>query len=687
MHYRHTLLILTLALAVANQPATAQPNPWSASTPVLTLYADNLPNEQPLTPFLTYWQQQGFDTLSTQNVLKQPFRPYRPGSNLLKSQPGKLLVSRWLRFSLRQTGHLPLHLWQWVGPHDWVRLYAVQASAPPKLLAQTGNLFTPAQRPPGVPDSEALPVVIEPGVEQTYLLQQTDIMPTWWQPPRLYVTDAYWLAVARRHQAQRPIVIFFVGLMACLLFMSLFWAIQSLTHRDWIYGWYALYLVGLLVYFGQVLETRAPLDWWMPNQPLLRKMLVPLSVFWILFFYLLFLSALLDVPRLQPMLWRWYRFILGGVGFVGLVSLAWLSGWVQEESIFFHPAYSTLIFLLLAVGLLLTAISLRGAHPLRGYAFAGVLLLTAGAACAVVLNRYAVLPDTPSLGQIPSVYYGACTLLEVLCFSLALGQRSRLLEADNRRMQEDHAADLTRLLAQRTAEIEQQRDLLEAQRRQQREQEFRQELIATRVAALRAQMNPHFIFNCLNSIKAFIFDNDVDKADDYLTRFARLIRQVLENARSEHITLHTELDTLRLYLDMEAMRFKEKLAYSIQVSAELDTHFIEIPPMLVQPYVENAIWHGLMHKPEGGRVDIRIGHHQHKQLIICVTDNGVGRLRAAELNSKSANKHRSFGLKINADRIALLNEHTQSQMKVSIHDRTDATGRVCGTEVLLTLPM
>ncbi|HAK77407.1 MAG TPA: hypothetical protein DCM71_10970 [Runella sp.] len=132
------------------------------------------------------------------------------------------------------------------------------------------------------------------------------------------------------------------------------------------------------------------------------------------------------------------------------------------------------------------------------------------------------------------------------------------------------------------------------------ETEFAHKLAETEMTALRAQMNPHFIFNCLNSIKLYTLENDNLKATEYMTKFSRLIRLVLENSRSERITLANELETLQLYMDMEAMRFKDKVAYEINVSDEVDTHYIEIPPLLIQPYIENAIWHGLMHKEGDG---------------------------------------------------------------------------------------
>src|SRR4029078_181168 len=132
----------------------------------------------------------------------------------------------------------------------------------------------------------------------------------------------------------------------------------------------------------------------------------------------------------------------------------------------------------------------------------------------------------------------------------------------------------------------------------QKEAEFQRQLGDISLSALRSQMNPHFIFNCLNSIKLYTTQNDTVAASEYLTKFSRLIRLVLENSRNDRITLASELDALRLYMEMETMRFKEKLKYNIAFEKYVYLYYIEIPPLLLQPYVENAIWHVLMQKEE-----------------------------------------------------------------------------------------
>jgi len=220
----------------------------------------------------------------------------------------------------------------------------------------------------------------------------------------------------------------------------------------------------------------------------------------------------------------------------------------------------------------------------------------------------------------------------------------------------------------------------------QRESEFERKVSDAALHSLRSQMNPHFIFNCLNSIKLYAVENNQEAATGYLGKFSRLMRLVLENSKSDRITLQQEVETLKLYIEMEAMRFKEKLHYKIDLADNMDMDYIEIPPMLIQPYVENAIWHGLMPKEDGGTLLVNF-RCEENNLKITVTDNGVGRAKAAELKSRSATAHRSFGMSITHERIELINQMHNTNMSVIVNDLHDEKGNAAGTEVIIDIPI
>ena len=220
-----------------------------------------------------------------------------------------------------------------------------------------------------------------------------------------------------------------------------------------------------------------------------------------------------------------------------------------------------------------------------------------------------------------------------------------------------------------------------------KEAEFQRSLADVSMSALRSQMNPHFIFNCLNSIKLYTTQNDSVAASAYLTKFSKLIRMALENSRNETVTLKAELESLDLYIQMEAMRFKDKLKYTITVDENVDSSFIEIPPLLLQPYVENAIWHGLMHKEDGGRIAVQVRELPNEPVLsITIQDNGVGRLKSAELQSKSATKHKSYGTKVTSERLDLINKVYKTGASVTTEDVLNESGAIAGTLVTIKIP-
>lgn len=216
--------------------------------------------------------------------------------------------------------------------------------------------------------------------------------------------------------------------------------------------------------------------------------------------------------------------------------------------------------------------------------------------------------------------------------------------------------------------------------------DFDLQIAHVEMTALRAQMNPHFLFNCLNSIKSYVIENDQKSAAEYLNKFARLIRLILQNSKNELVSLENELEALKIYIEMEAMRFDDKFDFEFNVDEQIDTEFIEIPPLILQPYVENSIWHGLMHKEGKGHIKIEV--QKVEQGIKCVVeDNGVGREKSAELKSRSALKKKSMGMQITKDRLAIINSLYKTNTSVKILDLVDSYGLGSGTRVEIEIPV
>lgn len=213
-----------------------------------------------------------------------------------------------------------------------------------------------------------------------------------------------------------------------------------------------------------------------------------------------------------------------------------------------------------------------------------------------------------------------------------------------------------------------------------RRAEVERRLIDSQLQALRSQMNPHFIFNSLNSILHFITTNDPEKAHVYLSKFSKLIRAILEGSRSEFIPLEEEIRVLTLYLELEALRFDNRFSYEIIVDQNIDLQNQQIPPMLLQPHVENAIKHGLIHTVPDGRLEIRI-RREGDHIVCSVVDNGIGRKQAQALKQQSLYKHVSRGIALTKDRIEILNSIHSEHYGVEINDLTDDNGISTGTRV------
>ena len=194
-----------------------------------------------------------------------------------------------------------------------------------------------------------------------------------------------------------------------------------------------------------------------------------------------------------------------------------------------------------------------------------------------------------------------------------------------------------------------------------REGALKQKITETEIAALKAQMNPHFIFNCINSIDALIQSNDKYNATNYLNKFAKLIRNVLDSSKENTVAFNKDIETLNLYIELEKLRSENKFTTSINVSEELMSSDYKVPPLIVQPFVENAIQHGLRkRKDNNGTLSINVERVEDK-IIYHIEDNGIGRAAAAKLTKS---EHSSYGIQISNDRIKMFNEEENASIKI-----------------------
>jgi hypothetical protein len=229
-------------------------------------------------------------------------------------------------------------------------------------------------------------------------------------------------------------------------------------------------------------------------------------------------------------------------------------------------------------------------------------------------------------------------------------------------------------------------------RREQQENAYRtqqmqleQELQKSKLVSIKSQMNPHFFFNALNTIQSYIYTNDKLQAANYLNQFSELTRMVLDMSNKDLISLSDELKALQLYLDLEALRFEGKLHYTLKAADNVQPDLHWLPPMLIQPYVENAIKHGLLHSKNQWELSV-IFTLASDGLVVVIDDNGVGRKKSEQLNAHRYRKHESFAMSANAKRLEILNKGLTNVISIQITDKYDALGMAAGTTVELHVP-
>jgi two-component sensor histidine kinase len=205
--------------------------------------------------------------------------------------------------------------------------------------------------------------------------------------------------------------------------------------------------------------------------------------------------------------------------------------------------------------------------------------------------------------------------------------------------------------------------------------------------ALINQMNPHFLFNSLNTVHRYVLQNDRVESSRYLTRFATLMRKILDMSQEKSLTIAKEIDALKLYLELESARFKDKFQFAIEVDPSIPQEQVLIPVFIIQPIVENAIWHGLMHSGRHGEIAIHFYRKAQNDLVVSIRDNGIGREEAEKLrNLSKPDQRKSLGLAIIKRRIALINTQEKSNISISYNDLKAADGSCEGTEVTVCFP-
>ncbi len=211
-------------------------------------------------------------------------------------------------------------------------------------------------------------------------------------------------------------------------------------------------------------------------------------------------------------------------------------------------------------------------------------------------------------------------------------------------------------------------------------------MMALEQSRLRSQMNPHFLFNSLNSIKHFIINNEQKNAVHYLNKFSKLIRRILEASSMKEISLREELETVELYMNIENIRFDDQIDFEIDIAPDINPDTVKIPSLILQPFLENSLWHGLSSKEGEKKVRIEISRGDKGQINIAIRDNGIGREAAGRLQAQKVLKKKSMGIPITLERLANFSRIYRNTFDLSIEDLRQGDGSVAGTQVMLSIP-
>lgn len=614
------------------------------------------------------------DTLSFERIKSKKFIPVPPAYLSFKVSKQSLIVN-WLKFKIQNTRQSDtLKLILNCNVHNKTIVYQNN-----QRLNQTSTY----QQSKNYLDRFGVAMSIAPGQTNTYwvqILEQVNyLMPI---GATLYTPKLYMQELLKDYDRAQYLFVFMSMIMGVFSFMSAFAFYQYFLQKDMAFLYYAIYSFSSFSVCLVMMYYRfnfAPLGFQTEQQ-----FNIPISSL-IPFCYALFIVQILNIRAQKNHDWFIVKLLLLAIILETIIEIYenYTHSFVFAGNIYYLyiqalPLIFTSIFLLYLI--------IKNKSPLKKYLLAGVTMLLLLVALPNVIPFW--IPNlSPKAEAVLNFkpFFGLCGLLaEAVCFAFALAYRAKLVQIEKNTLQANYTQNLSEELQKKVNELEIQNHLLEEQRIKQLEISFEKRIAETEMTALRAQMNPHFIFNCLNSIKLYTLENDSVTASAYLTTFSRLIRLVLENSRSESIPLEQELETLKLYIELEIMRFKDKVSYQIDIDENVDLQYIEIPPLLIQPYVENAIWHGLMHKEQGGMVHISINQAA-DYLLVEVTDNGIGREQAAIFKSKSIIKHKSFGLKMSTERLQVINQLYTSNTQVDIFDLKDEKGTATGTKVILKI--
>lgn len=477
-----------------------------------------------------------------------------------------------------------------------------------------------------------------------------------------------------------------------LFYLAAFHLILFLKNKEKYFLYYSIYsLVNAVALIGRPHDSFLK-DIYFAFPEFFKLTLTPLQfVSFIVFSY--FLIEILHLKSHYP---KFIKFYLHYTIFISLVYMVFFLGvfiWdgydLMRSFYFFGFIPITFVFMLIGIFLIIKTDEKVKAQILYGF-------LTIGLASFLV-GFLTVGKEANATDRYFYIFYLGI-LIENFFFTYALALKQRSIFDEKIKIQDelvhrfkendDLRAQLNRQLQDEIVQKEEKIIKLESDAESERMGKikalYEREITELHLRSLRSQMNPHFIFNALNSIKVFLIDKEKDRAILYLNRFSKLIRLVLESSRKAKISLGEELEIAKLYLTLESIRFDDGVDLSMEIAEDIRLSEIDIPPLLLQPFFENSIWHGLMNKIGEKWIKVKVTC-QEKGYLLSIRDNGIGRKASQEINSRRTMKKESIGMSLSQERLELFNQNERVKYQFEIIDHENDQLGPSGTEVIFYL--
>lgn len=403
--------------------------------------------------------------------------------------------------------------------------------------------------------------------------------------------------------------------------------------------------------------------------------------FWVWLYNIIYFSFILhflNFKKYFPKQRKIMLYTLGVLFFIGLFGLVYSI--FYQDSQLLNKLYSTIFTnCIIIISLWGFYLAFKAKEITKYYILTGCFLLFTASIFTILVIDFSLITDKTHIAY--TVFYMAI-ILENLCFSLALGLKQKLIYIEKNNTQKQLILKLEenkKLKEERNSELNQRIKSLN------QEIKLKEKIENLKLTALKSQINPHFIFNALNSIKLYIVKNNVEKASKYLNEFSKLIRKVLEVSNQDYISLEEELSLIKLYVSIENTRFKTPINFNITNTTNTNNKHIKIPSLILQPFVENSIWHGLSLKDDPKKIDIEITE-THQYINITITDNGIGRERSLENQKNRTFKNKSFGIDITKKKLELLSKQSNKEINIQLTDLKE-NNQPSGTKVMIKIKM